>query len=106
MWPLLRRDGLVLQYAVLTLLYAWLLGTFSRLPSHPFAKLVHLGTYTGIVFLHAAEFFVGPVSRYPDVWVVGNVLVCFGAFGVAWGWTLLKLWIETLAGGGVKSKSD
>lgn len=105
MWPLLRRDGLVFQYAVLTLLYAWLLGTFSRLPSHPIAKLVHLGTYAAILLLHAAELFVGPVSRYPDIWVVANVLVCFGAFVVAWGWTLQKLWIETSAGA-VKSKSE
>lgn len=106
MSPLLRRDGLLLQYAALTLLYAWLLGTFSRLPSHPFAKLVHVGTYAAIVLLHAAEFFVGTVSRYPDIWVVGNVVVCFGAFVVAWGWTLNKLWIEVSAPEEAKSKSE
>lgn len=97
MWPLLRRDGLAWQYSVLTVLYSWLLGTFSRLPSHPFAKLVHLGSYTAIIFLHGAEHFIGPVTRYPDIWVVGNVIVSFGAFVIAWGWTMGKLWIETTA---------
>ena len=95
MWPLLRRDGLALQYAVATILYAWLMGTFQRLPRHWFGKLVHLSTYTGALFIHAADLWVGTVNRYPDLWVVGNVLLCFGAYIIAWGWTMHKLWCCT-----------
>lgn len=98
MWPLLRRDGLALQYSVMTLFYAWLLGSFQRLPEHPLARLVHVGSYAAIGALHVAEMVVGRVERLPDLWVVLNVLVCFGAFVVAWGWTVGRLWRECGAG--------
>lgn len=99
LWPLLRRDGLALQYVVMSLLYAWLMGTFCRLPQHWLAKLIHLGSYAGLVAIHAAEQIVGNrLSRYPDLWVVGNVVLCFGSYMVAWAWTLRRLWIETRNG--------
>ena len=95
MWPLLRRDGLALQYTVMTLFSAWLMGTFHRLPEHWFAKLTHLGSYAAVIALHAAEIVVGKVERLPDLWVVGNVLICFGCYTVAWAWLLQRLWAET-----------
>lgn len=106
MWPLLRRDGLALQYTVMTLFYAWLMGSFSRLPTHWFGKTVHLGSYAAIAALHAAEQLVGTIARLPDLWVVGNVLVCFGAFGVAWGWTMWKLWAQSYGAAAGKPKTE
>jgi alpha-1,3-glucosyltransferase len=95
MWPLLSRDGLALQYTVLFLFYAWLMGSFHNLPNHWFGKLVHIGSYGTIITIHLAEVMIGKVERYPDLWAVGNVLVSFGAFTIAWGWTILKLWTES-----------
>jgi len=95
MWPLLRRDGLALQYTVMTVFSAWLMGTFHRLPEHWFARLTQLGSYAAIIALHVAEIMVGKIERLPDLWVVGNVLVCFGCFTIAWAWLLKRLWTET-----------
>ena len=80
------------------LLYAWLLGTFRNLPRHWTGKIIHVGSYTGIIVLHAAEHFIGRVDRFPDLWVVGNVLLCFPAYVLAWFWTLWKLWTEAQLG--------
>ncbi|KAL7266831.1 Glucosyltransferase-like protein [Rhizina undulata] len=95
MWPLLKRDGLTLQYAVIALLYAWLMGTHIHLPKHWFGKLVHVGSYLAVVAVHVAEVVVGKVDRWPDLWVVANVLVSFGSFTIAWLWVLQKLWRES-----------
>jgi alpha-1,3-glucosyltransferase len=100
MWPLLRRDGLQLQYTVLTLLYAWLMGTFEHLPKHWFGKLVHVGSYVSILVTHFAEAFLlkGLLQEYPDLWVVANVEISFGCFTVAWIWVLWRLWKESRKG--------
>ncbi|KAI5850371.1 glycosyl transferase [Morchella snyderi] len=105
MWPLLQRDGLTLQYGVVALLYAWLMGGFRNLPRGWVGKVVHLGSYAAVVGLHAGEWWVGGagVGRWPDLWVVAGVEVCFGAFVVAWGWVLQRLWWES---GRCKVKSE
>jgi alpha-1,3-glucosyltransferase len=103
MWPLLRRDGLALQYTVMALFYAWLMGTFRNLPTSLFAKIIHLASYTAIIAIHSAESIVGKIGKYPDLWVVGNVLVCFGCYVIAWAWLLKRLWTESLSG---KSKIE
>ncbi|EWC46001.1 hypothetical protein DRE_04794 [Drechslerella stenobrocha 248] len=92
MWPLLRREGLGLQYTVLTALWSWLL-SLHELPSSMFAKILHVGFYAGAIALHVAEITVtdGIVQRFPDIWVVGNVLLCFVAFGSIYGWVLYRM---------------
>jgi alpha-1,3-glucosyltransferase len=82
----------------MTLFYAWLMGTLHHLPKNLFSKIIHLSSYAAILLLHSAEIVVGKVQRYPDLWVVGNVLVCFGCYGIAWTWLLKRLWIESLSG--------
>ncbi|KAI5819175.1 glycosyl transferase [Pyronema omphalodes] len=103
LWPLLKRDGLVLQYTVIGVLYAWLMGTFQRLPKGWFGKLVHVASYVAVVGIHVAELVIGKVERLPDLWTVGNVLVCFGCYVLAWGWGLRRLWIEA---NGAKDKTE
>ncbi|KAF3928034.1 hypothetical protein AA313_de0201569 [Arthrobotrys entomopaga] len=92
MWPLLRREGLGLQYTVLTALWSWLL-SLHELPSSIFAKALHLGFYAGAIILHGAELSVkgGIVERFPDIWVVGNVILCFGAFVALYLWCLYRM---------------
>ncbi|KAL0640357.1 Glucosyltransferase-like protein [Maublancomyces gigas] len=95
MWPLLQRDGLVLQYGVMSLLYAWLMGTFENLPRGWVGRLIHVGSYMAVLGLHVGEYMVGRVERWPDLWVVAGVEVCFGGFVVAWLWVLGALWRES-----------
>lgn len=95
MWPLLQRDGLVLQYGVMSLLYAWLMGTFENLPRGWVGRLIHVGSYMAVLGLHVGEYMVGRVERWPDLWVVAGVEVCFGGFVVAWLWVLGTLWRES-----------
>ncbi|EPS38570.1 hypothetical protein H072_7692 [Dactylellina haptotyla CBS 200.50] len=92
MWPLLRREGLGLQYTVLTALWSWLL-SLHELPASIFAKALHLGVYAGAITLHIAELTVkgGVVERFPDIWVVGNVILCFGAFSCMYLWVLYRM---------------
>lgn len=90
MYPLLRRDGLVLQYLVTTGLWAYLTG-FWNLPTDVLGKLVQVGAYAGMVALHVAELYIGPVARFPDLWVVGNVLLSFAVFAWAYVWTVWRL---------------
>ncbi|KAF3919608.1 hypothetical protein ABW20_dc0103859 [Dactylellina cionopaga] len=75
MWPLLRREGLGLQYTVLTALWSWLL-SLHELPSSIYAKALHLSVYAAAITLHVAELTIkgGIVERLPDIWVVGNVM--------------------------------
>ncbi|KAI5796653.1 glycosyl transferase [Geopyxis carbonaria] len=94
MWPLLNRDGLALQYAVLFILFGWLMGTFQNTSDHWAGKMIHIGSYVAVLAIHIAEKAIGQPERYPDIWVVGNVLISFACYVIAWGWTLLKLWQE------------
>lgn len=79
------------------------MGTFQRLPKGWFGKLVHVASYVAVVGIHVAELVVGKVERLPDLWTVGNVLVCFGCYVLAWGWGLRRLWIEA---NGAKDKTE
>ncbi|KAJ6257673.1 LOW QUALITY PROTEIN: hypothetical protein Dda_7461 [Drechslerella dactyloides] len=92
MWPLLRREGLGLQYTVLTALWSWLL-SLHELPSSILAKALHAGFYVGALGLHVAEITItgGIVDRLPDIWVVGNVLLCFVAFAWLYVWVLYRM---------------
>ncbi|TGJ66959.1 Glucosyltransferase-like protein [Orbilia oligospora] len=112
MWPLLKREGLGLQYTVLTALWSWLL-SLHELPTSIYAKILHLGVYAGAIGLHIAELTVteGIVERFPDIWVVGNVVLCFGAFGSMYIWVLYRMAEEaglldeySVGGGGEEEK--
>lgn len=98
--PLLMREGLGLQYYAATLLWNWLLGYASPksgarlLPSNWFWKIVVLGSYAGAAALVVAEHVIQDsawLARYPDLWVVGNVLLCFPCFALYWLHTLYML---------------
>jgi alpha-1,3-glucosyltransferase len=103
MWPLLRREGLTLQYAVVVFCWNWLIGQFSWtgmskfLPKNWFVRLAVLGSYSALIGLHLVEYFVpsswGLVDKYPDFFVLANVTVSFGCFVVFWLWTLYNLFM-------------
>ncbi|OWB75351.1 hypothetical protein B5S31_g5236 [[Candida] boidinii] len=112
MWPLLKRDGLVLQYFVLGILSNWLMGNLSWirkfasklgmpisardkaqtvLPHNWFWIIIIIGSYVSALLLHIVEFVKPPPENLPDLWVIGNVLISFGCFILFWLWNNYKL---------------
>jgi alpha-1,3-glucosyltransferase len=108
MYPLLKREELSVPYAVMTLLWAYLIGLppFSfetyRSRSSPedlnsqfelniLAKLLHFAFYSAMIGWHVLEAFVKPLPGKPDLWVVLNALVGAGGFGIIYLWCMWKL---------------
>jgi alpha-1,3-glucosyltransferase len=89
LWPLLKKDGLLLQYAVFGSLWVWLSGGF-RFSQLRLLSVIQAATYTAILACHALEPFVA-VASLPDLWTVANALLCFGAFTIFYLWTLYQL---------------
>jgi alpha-1,3-glucosyltransferase len=102
MFPLLARDELRLPYAVLTLLWAYLLGlppfqlSAYLQPKHEgglnsLTKLIHLGTFAVALVWHGVEYYVKPPASKPDLWLVANVCVGAAGFGLCYLWCLWNL---------------
>ncbi|KDQ25750.1 glycosyltransferase family 57 protein [Pleurotus ostreatus PC15] len=89
MWPLLKRDGLGLQYIITVLLWNKLIGYDPRrLPSKSFVQLLSFAVYGAAGLLHLAEFIFPAPSRYPDIFSVLNVLISTPVFILAWLWSI------------------
>lgn len=112
MWPLLKRDGLSLQYFLLGILSNWLMGNLSWirmyacrvlpfLSQRPLAtpvlphsflwKLVIVGSYLSAAVLQILDIVMSPPANLPDLWVVGNVLVSFASFALFFLWLNYKV---------------
>ncbi|KAG9019276.1 Glucosyltransferase-like protein [Tulasnella sp. 427] len=102
MWPLLKKDGLGLQYATLTFLWNYIVGYNPLSLPASNTKLLSLATYSVIAALHGAEILVSPPARYPDLYPVLNVLLCSGIFGLSLLWGLKK---QMEAGWGISGLS-
>lgn len=101
LFPLLKKDELRVPYAVLTLLWAYLLG----LPPTSLSvfrsglsggltapvKILHLSFYLAMIVWHVFEAFVSPPQGKPDLWVVLNVLIGAAGFGFCYLWCLFRL---------------
>ncbi|KAL9062995.1 MAG: hypothetical protein Q9157_008490 [Trypethelium eluteriae] len=101
LFPLLKRDELRVPYAVLSLLWAYLMG----LPPTSLSvyqsglgggltapvKILHLSFYLAMVVWHVFEAFVAPPHGKPDLWVVLNVLIGAAGFGFCYLWCLFRL---------------
>lgn len=105
MYPLLKRVELQVPYFVITLLWAYLLGlppvSFSayyegsRSGLHLMSKVLHLNIYVVMVGLHIADVFIAPPADKPDLWVVANVIVGAGGFGICYLWCLWRLVVQS-----------
>ena len=102
MFPLLARDELRIPYAVLTLLWCYLLGlppcsisAYTALAVegglHWSTKVFHLGSYLAMLVWHGVEYFVSPPTSKPDLWVVANVCLGAAGFGLCYLWCLWRL---------------
>lgn len=127
MWPLLQRDGLILQYFVLGILSNWLMGNLSWirklfkiiglpirardtatpvLPHDWFWRLAIVGSYIAGFAIHIAEFFIDPPASLPYLWVTGNVIVSFGCFVLFWLWSNYKIYLMAVAPAKPKVKAN
>lgn len=101
MFPLLKKDGLIVQYVALTLLWNFLIGYNPfKLRSNSFVKLLSLTAYSTILILHTLEFLTTPPPHLPDLFPVLNLTVSAGVFGLAWLWGGKRLAQESWAIGG------
>jgi alpha-1,3-glucosyltransferase len=106
MFPLLRRVDLSIPYAVLTLLWAYLLG----LPptswsvytqdgpssvAHRGSALIHTIFYLSMGAWHFLDAFVKPPTDKPDLWVVANVGIGVSGFALCYLWCMWKLLQES-----------
>ncbi|KAI0802056.1 glucosyltransferase [Irpex lacteus] len=90
MWPLLKRDGVGLQYFALLLLWNRMIG-YS--PLHAPSILLRYGAlaiYAASIVLHIAEAFIPPPARLPDLYPVLNVLVSTPVFAFTWLWSIKR----------------
>ncbi|CAL9732923.1 dolichyl pyrophosphate Man9GlcNAc2 alpha-1,3-glucosyltransferase [Monosporozyma unispora] len=121
LWPLLKKDGLALQYFVIFIMYNWLLGNFSfvtpkflpksvtpgpsmsnvsshyhrrsLLPDSIIWKLIIVVSYLCMFAIHIVDYAVPAPSQYPDLWVLLNCALGFGCFVLFWFWNYYKLFI-------------
>ncbi|MCJ1414842.1 Glucosyltransferase-like protein [Xylographa parallela] len=100
LFPLLKRDELRMPYAVLTLLWTYLLGLppvswrlYTPRQSELAAptKLLHLAFYMAMLIWHVLEAFVAPPAGKPDLWVVINTLIGAAGFGICLLWCSWQL---------------
>ncbi|KJA21176.1 glycosyltransferase family 57 protein [Hypholoma sublateritium FD-334 SS-4] len=89
MWPLLKRDGLGLQYIATLLLWNRVIGYSPfKLPVKSFVQLLSMGVYAAAILLHILESIVHPPARYPDLFPVLNVLISTPVFFLTWSWSI------------------
>ncbi|KAI3405228.2 ALG6 [Candida oxycetoniae] len=94
MYPLLYKDGLVLQYFVTQFLINWLIGFKLIIPKgwRHLNSIVIWCTYLGMMAYHAIDFMIPPPARYPDLWVILNTAISFVAFGYFWLWLIYRIY--------------
>ncbi|KAI9208062.1 glycosyl transferase [Polychytrium aggregatum] len=85
MFPLLKKDGLVMPYILAVVLWNWLF-SFGWKRASGLVKLAKAISYAVIFGLHAMEAVVPPPPRYPDIYVVLNVLFSTSMFVVFFGY--------------------
>ncbi|KAF9779622.1 glucosyltransferase [Thelephora terrestris] len=88
MWPLLKRDGLGVQYFALTVLWNAALGYTPFRRPRTYCQFLSLVVSVACIALHLLEFFIQPPARYPDLFPVLNVLVSTPVFGLVWLWSI------------------
>lgn len=99
LFPLLKRDGLALQYAISLLTINWLIGGFQRRKSnllwpsslHVLFKFVIAGSYVAVLAFHIIEATFAPPAKFPDLWVIVNTTISFGCFAWFYLWLLYKI---------------
>ncbi|KAK4049334.1 Glucosyltransferase-like protein [Microbotryomycetes sp. JL221] len=91
MWPLLKRDGLALQYVAILLLWNFAIGYNPFKLRSSFVKILSLITYTLIAAIHTLECIASPPEHLPDLFAVANVGLSVTVFGLSFLWASKRL---------------
>ena len=102
MLPLLERVHLRMPYAVLSLLWAYLLGLpptsmaiYSQEGNPSWGSFMttttHMVFYAMMIIWHGLQAFLDPPFAKPDLWVVINVAIGTAGFGICYLWCLFNL---------------
>lgn len=101
LFPLLKKDGLSLQYYSMFLMINWLMGGFTLSTksnmlwpsgSNLLSKLVIVSSYLVIPIYHLVEHNIPPPSRFPDLWVIANTTFSFACFSWFYLWLMYKIY--------------
>lgn len=107
LFPLLKRDELRMPYAVLSLLWAYLMGLppttldlyigkqAKKSGVRPSTRILHLGFYAVMIGWHFAEAFIETPQGKPDLWVVLNVMIGAAGFGICYLWCTWQLLLRS-----------
>ncbi|TFK52429.1 glucosyltransferase, partial [Heliocybe sulcata] len=96
MWPLLKKDGLGVQYIATTILWNRFIGYKPfRIRDRTFVQFLSATVYVSLLVLHLLEMIITPPVRYPDLFPVLNVLVSTPVFVLTWLWSM-KCGLQTL----------
>ncbi|KAI9259412.1 glycosyl transferase [Phascolomyces articulosus] len=79
MFPLLKREGLVIPYFGITLLWNWLFGSTS-FSSSTMINIIKQMIYASIFIWHVTECWIVPPNHWPDLYTVVNAIISCGYF--------------------------
>ncbi|KAI5957110.1 ALG6 [Candida jiufengensis] len=97
LYPLLKKDDLILQYFVTLFVINWLIGFNKVFPSPPKKfefNIVNLNTvviyltYLLVVIYRLLDAFINPPVNLPDLWIILNTSISFVGFGYFWIWLI------------------
>ncbi|OBZ85578.1 putative dolichyl pyrophosphate Man9GlcNAc2 alpha-1,3-glucosyltransferase, partial [Choanephora cucurbitarum] len=79
MFPLLKREGLVYPYCVITVMWNWLVGGYGP-DIGLVTRLSTMGVHTLFICWHVTEALIEPPAHLPDLFTVINVMISCGIF--------------------------
>ncbi|KAL8276265.1 hypothetical protein RQP46_011339 [Phenoliferia psychrophenolica] len=91
MWPLLKRDGVGLQYIVVLAAWNAVIGYNPFKLRRSFVKYLSLASYAVAFLIHALELVAAPPAHLPDLFVVLNLTVSAGVFALGFLWASKRL---------------
>ncbi|EIW59448.1 glucosyltransferase [Trametes versicolor FP-101664 SS1] len=107
MWPLLKRDGLGVQYVALLIIWNKFVGYNPfKVGKKSWLQLLSITIYAVCAVLHVAEALFTPPARLPDLFPVLNVLVSTPVFALVWLWSIKRGVEVSWALGGLGSRSN
>ncbi|KAI8639848.1 glycosyl transferase [Parasitella parasitica] len=94
MFPLLKREGLVIPYYITSIMWNWLVGGYGATTCLA-ARLGTLGVHVMFIIWHVAEEFIDAPASLPDIYTVLNVLISCGLFTLLFGYYLYRQFTVT-----------
>ncbi|KAI7876226.1 ALG6, ALG8 glycosyltransferase [Lichtheimia hyalospora FSU 10163] len=89
MFPLLKREGLMIPYFCITLLWNYMIGLSTSLNRH-----LNTVVYVTLIAWHFTEAYITPPERLPDLFAVLNAIISCGYFVLLWIFFLYRQFVN------------